>query len=175
MSQQISRFDVPEGPVGQVRLLDGVVPPGMGRDRDVISFAPGVMWGFPDVVFAYETRGYANAGSCARWQEARWSVSYFVQADNTTQGQSFADTPEGEAEARALYAKWTNPAAVAQARKDRAADAIRCAAIQVERDAESRVAYLAACAERGMNPATKKARSTFRWFRGNLGTVPGAL
>ena len=174
MTQQVSRLDVSEVPPGMVRLAKyGTIPAGQWRDRELISFAPGVMYGFPDVSFAYETRGYTCAGSMARWQEAHWSVSY--QAGNTVQGQSFADTPEGEAKARALYAKWTDPALVAQARQDSATDAVKCAAFKAEQDAEARVSYLAACAERGLNPATKKARNTFQWFRGSLNAVGGSV
>jgi hypothetical protein len=163
MNQQISFDEVPAVPAGKVRIANyGTVPVHHMAQHEVIAKAETTQGHI--ATFGYQTRGYNIAGSALRWDEARWSVR--IAISDEIHGKTFSDTPEGEDKARAYFAEITDPAAVAKARIERAEMDAICAAIQAEKDAENRKAYLECCAERGLNPNTKKARNTFRWYRG---------
>lgn len=163
MTQQISFAEVSAVPAGKVRIAEyGQVPAHQMSEHEDIAQAETTEGRV--ATFGYQTRGYNIAGSALRWDEASWFVR--VTIDGASHGQNFNDTPEGEDKARALFAAWTDAAKVAAAKIERAEVARRCAVIQAEQDEKDRNAYLAACAERGLNPNTKKARNVFRWYRG---------
>jgi len=131
---EYTRDTMPTVPEGKVRLAQGRIPDGLHADRTIIAQAPAAIHGTPTVTLAHETRGYVPAGSCARWQEAQWAVTYCL-SDNTTHGRRFLESDETGA--RAYFARLTDSQAVS---------AILQSAAQRDddrRDAETRAALVA--------------------------------
>lgn len=115
-----NRNEIPQVPAGKVRLAEwGSVPRDLMVEATLIAQAPGIMHRGPMVRLMHKTRGYAPAGSVMRWDEARWAVLW-EPGDGTQHGRNFPETDEGEAEARALFAKWTDPQEVSQRRQQEA-------------------------------------------------------
>ena len=109
------RDDAPPVPEGMVLLADyGTYDRALDAERVIVKSAPGAIHGTPLVVMRRETRGYVPAGSCARWQEAQWSVTWKDTYHNTVHGQNFRITKE--AEALAYFAKITDPQEVSKIR-----------------------------------------------------------
>ena len=138
----------------------GAVPEGGMAQRQVIATAETVSGHI--ATFAYWTKGYRCAGSMARLDDANWSVT--VEIGGATHGQSFRDTDEGEAKARAFFAKWTDQVAVASARIERAEAAAKCAEIDAERAIERKAWFLEMCRTYNLKPNTKRARDRFRYY-----------
>lgn len=111
-----TRDTMPTVPPGKVRIADcGTYPRELDADRTVIEKAIGALHSYPTVTLAHITRGYVIAGSCMRWNEAVWSVSYTVP-DGGIHGKLFRG--DDEASAREYFAKLTNPEAVAARRTE---------------------------------------------------------
>jgi len=165
---EYTRDTMPPVPEGKVRLAQGRTPEGLDADRTIVAQAPAALHGCPIVTIAHETRGYVSAGSCARWQEAQWAVTYCL-SDNTTHGQRFLESDETGA--RAYFARLTDSQAVS---------AIRQRAAQCDderREAETRAALVAV-------EVAKTYRSGWQWrapsfgiddFCGFAKTKPGAV
>jgi len=150
---EYTRDTMPPVPEGKVRLAQGRIPDGLHADRTIIAQAPAAIHGCPTVTIAYETRGYVSAGSCARWQEAQWAVTYCL-SDNTTHGRRFVESDETGA--RAYYARLTDSQSVS---------AIRQRAAQRDderRDAEARAALVAV-------EVAKTYRSGWQWRAPSFG------
>src|SRR5581483_1114614 len=109
---EYTRETMPPVPEGKVRLWgfeNGPMPAGLGTDISPIAQATGALHGYPTVTLAHETRGFVCAGSCMRWQEAQWSVTWW-NADGTRRGKRFLEG--SEAAAREYFAKITDYEAV---------------------------------------------------------------
>lgn len=120
MEGQFTRDSFPATPAGKVQLAYcGTYDAALNGETTVLAQAAGKMHGFPTVRLVFTTRGFAIAGSMMRWDEASWGVVY-EPGDGTKQGRRFKPTEEGEAEARALFANWTDPQAVSAARQEAA-------------------------------------------------------
>ena len=150
---EYTRDTMPLVPEGKVRIVSGRVPDGLHADRTIVDQAPAALHGTPTATLAHETRGYVNAGSCARWQEAQWAVTYCLSG-NTTHGRRFLESDE--AGARAYFARLTDSQAVS---------AIRQSAAQRDderRDAEARAALVAV-------EVAKTYRSGWQWRAPSFG------
>jgi hypothetical protein len=110
-----TRDTMPAVPDGQVMLANcGTYPRELDMESTEAARAIAAVRGYPVAVLAYETRGYTLAGSCMRWQEAQWSVLFWLQ-DGTRHGQRFL--PDNETGARAYFAKLTDPQKVSAMRQ----------------------------------------------------------
>jgi len=82
-------------PAGMVRLRDGIIPDELRAIVTVYATGTGAMHGYPTVTLAHVSRGYVNAGSTSRWDEARWSVTYWLGDEkhgrNFLEGQAARD------------------------------------------------------------------------------------
>lgn len=145
MAERFTRDTFPATPAGMVQIAYcGSYDPALDGETTVLEQAPGIMHGHPTVRLVFTTRGYALAGSMMRWDEASWGVLY-EPGDGTRHGQRFLPTEEGEAKARALFAKWTDPQEVSRRRQEAArleeevyapARAKRAAELEAERARE---------------------------------------
>ena len=150
---EYTRDTMPPVPEGKVRLAQGRIPDGLHADRTIIDQAPAAIHGLPTVTFAHETRGYVNAGSCARWQEAQWAVTYCLP-DNTAHGRQFLESDESGA--REYFARLTDSQAVSEIRQ-------RAAQRDDERrEAETRAALVAV-------DVAKTYRSGWQWRAPSFG------
>lgn len=114
------RDSYPPVPAGMVRLANcGSYDRALDSEHTVLAQAVGALHRFPTVYLQYQTRGFNIAGSQMRWDEASWGVLYYP-GDGTRHGQRFSADAEGEAKARALFAKWTDPQAVSAKRQEEA-------------------------------------------------------
>jgi len=150
-----TRETMPPVPPGMVRLANyGTITPGLYADITPLEQGTGDLHGCPIVRLQHITRGYVVAGSCCRWDEACWSVQWDDNSNNTTHGKRFKI--EHEAEARAYYAKLTDPQAVSARRQH---DAMMEDTVYAPARAE-RAARLAAHAEeeRARKDARRRAR-----------------
>jgi hypothetical protein len=105
-----TRDTFPRAPEGRVMLAEyGECPEHLLGEWKIIAASPIKPWGYGAYVTAlqlrHSTRGFVVAGSCLRWDEARWSVR-FTDGRGCVQGRNWRDDAEGEAAARALFAKW---------------------------------------------------------------------
>ncbi len=157
---EFTRDTMPAVPEGKVRLWgfgNGSLPSGMAADRTPVASAIGALHGYPTVTLAHETRGYVPAGSCARWQEAIWSVTWW-ESNGTCHGKNFAEA--NEAAARAYFADITDPQKVSARRQEDAMleDTVyRPAREQRAREAAERLA-----ADKARKAALRKARRVAR-------------
>jgi len=148
-----TRDTMPPVPEGKVRIVSGRIPDKLHADRTIVAQAPAAIHGTPTVTLAHETRGYVPAGSCARWQEAQWAVTYCL-SDNTTHGRRFLESDETGA--REYFARLTDSQSVS---------AIRQRAAQCDdarRDAETRAALVAV-------EVAKTYRSGWQWRAPSFG------
>ncbi len=133
-------------PAGKVRLAEcGTYSRELNATRTKIAEAIGAVHSYPMVTFCHETRGYVIAGSCMRWQEANWSVLYWLQ-DGTRHGRRFLD----EADAREYFAKLTDHEAVSRRRQEDA----------MLEDTVYRPAREAAATRKAEHDAKEKARKS---------------
>lgn len=150
-AEQWTRDTMPASPDNTVRLLDGVVPDDLRTVVTLVASGAGALHGYPTVTLRHETRGFVCAGSCSRWQEARWSVTWW-EANGTRHGRTFLEANEGAA--RAYFADVTDPQKVSAMRQ---ADARRA---DEEREIAARVAKMA---DAVMIEAAKTYRSGWQW------------
>lgn len=116
----LPREKVPPVPDGRARLAEyGTTNREHRVEQTTLAQAPGVMHGHPTVRLVHMTRGWQIAGSMLRWDMARYSVLW-TENDSSIHGRNFAETPEGEAEARALFVKWTDAQEVSRRRQQAA-------------------------------------------------------
>jgi hypothetical protein len=112
----MTRNEVPPVPAGMVRLAEyGSYPPEHDAIYTKVADAVGAIHSYPTVTLRHVTRGYVPAGSCARWDEARWCVTYCMP-DGSRHGQSFLECDEDKA--RTYFEKITNPIAVSARRQE---------------------------------------------------------
>ena len=160
-----TRETMPVVPLGKVRLTEaGDVGDDMMRSVTLIREAPGAIHRNVPVRLVSETRGYTIAGSCLRWQEAHYSVLF--ELDGATYGQQYSFTEAGLQQANAHYVRLTHPDTVKSYNEINEKILIACAKVNACQQQESRKNFIALCKKSGLNPWTKKARQTFRWYRG---------
>lgn len=124
-----TRETMPVVPDGKILIANcGTYDRALNADTTLIASAVGTPHGYPTVTLTHVTRGYVDAGSCARWSEARWRVLWMA-ADGAILGRSFRE--EDEAGARAYFAQLTDPQAVSAMRQR---DAMRA---DMEREARA--------------------------------------
>jgi hypothetical protein len=130
----MTRDDMPPVPPGKVRLCEWRdVRQDMMRTITPLATGVAAVHRYPTATLAHETRGWADAGSCARWQEAHFSVLYWME-DGTRHGMRF----QSEDKAREYFAKLTDTAKVSAMRQ---ADAMLEDTIyRPAREAKARVA-----------------------------------
>lgn len=102
---------IPPAPAGKVRLAEyGEAETTNARAKVTLHGAGRMRVGHSartvPCTLRHITRGYVPAGSVMRFDEARWSVTF--EDYGATHGRSFSNTPQGEQDARALFAKWTS-------------------------------------------------------------------
>lgn len=96
----------PPVPAGKVRLAEyGTVPDSEYVVTTVLAAAPLASRPHLQLELQHLTRGWALAGASLRWDEEQFAVR-FRHTDGTIHGRRFK--PENEADARALFAAWTN-------------------------------------------------------------------
>ena len=155
MTDAFTRDTMPAMPAGMVRTANyGTFDRSLYADTTPLEQATGNLHSYPIVRLQHITRGFVIAGSCCRWDEACWSVQWTDTSNNTTHGQRFKI--EHEAEARAYFAKLTDPQAVSARRQhDAMMEDTVYGPARIERAA--RMAAQAE-AERARKAAVRKAR-----------------
>ena len=152
MSETFTRETMPVVPEGKVRLWDfanGRLPEGLAATITPIEQATAAVHSYPIATLAHQTRGFVPAGSCMRWQEALWSVTFWLP-DGTRHGRNFLEA--NEADARAYFANLTDPQKVSARRQQDA----------MLEDTVYRPAREKAAAEAAARDAMEKARKAAR-------------